>query len=88
MPHTATSQLRDNHSHDCGKGADDLNLFQEKLRDVFLAVLPVTLLVLLLHLTLTPVGGLLLASFLVGSVLIILGLTLFLVGVDLGVTPL
>jgi hypothetical protein len=57
-----------------------LNLFQEKLRDVFLAVLPVTLLVLLLHLTLTPVGGLLLASFLVGSVLIILGLTLFLVG--------
>jgi hypothetical protein len=65
-----------------------LNLFQEKLRDVFLAVLPVTLLVLLLHLTLTPVGGLLLASFLVGSVLIILGLTLFLVGVDLGVSPL
>ena len=65
-----------------------MNLFQEKLRDVLFAVLPVSVLVLILHFTLVPVSGTLLTNFLVGSVLVILGLAIFLVGVDLGITPL
>ena len=65
-----------------------MNLFQEKLRDVLFAVLPVSVLVLILHFTLVPVSGTLLTNFLVGSIFIVFGLALFLVGVDLGITPL
>ncbi len=51
-------------------------------------MLPITAIVLLLHFFVTPLPALVLARFLAGAVLVMVGLTLFLVGVDLGVTPL
>jgi hypothetical protein len=64
-----------------------LNVLLEKLRDVLSAVLPITLIVLALNFTITPLEGHLLLRFLVGSVAVILGLSVFLFGVDIGVTP-
>jgi hypothetical protein len=43
--------------------------------------------VLLLNFTILPIASNLNIRFLIGSVLIIFGLTVFLVGVDIGVTP-
>ena len=59
----------------------------EKLRETAASVLPVTGVVLFLGLTLVPIGLPLLLWFLAGSVLLTLGLTIFLLGVDLGISP-
>lgn len=64
-----------------------MNVLTDKFKEVILAVLPITIIVLILNFTITPLGAPLLIRFLIGSVLIILGLSLFLLGVDIGVTP-
>lgn len=51
-------------------------------------MLPITIIVLILHFTITPLETPLLFRFLLGSFLIIIGLAIFLFGVDLGITPL
>ena len=61
-------------------------LFIEKCRESVISVIPVVILVLLLHLTVAPLGDDL-PKFLVGAVLFIIGLGLFLVGADIGVLP-
>jgi len=53
-----------------------------------MAVLPITVIVLLLHFTLTPLEGPMLGRFLIGALLIVVGLMFFLIGVDIGITPL
>ncbi|PKK88918.1 MAG: DUF1538 domain-containing protein, partial [Tenericutes bacterium HGW-Tenericutes-7] len=60
----------------------------EKFIDNIKAVLPITLIVLLLHFTYVPLSSNMLISFLIGSMMIIIGLSLFLVGIDLAITPL
>lgn len=65
-----------------------LNLITEKFKEVFYSVLPVTIIVLILNFTIVPLGIPVLVRFILGTVFIILGLTLFLLGVDLGITPL
>ena len=64
-----------------------MNIIALKLREVLLSVLPVTVLVLLLHLTLVPLETVVLLRFLVGALLIVLGLSIFLFGVDIGIDP-
>lgn len=61
-------------------------LFLEKLKESLVSVIPVLLLVLALHLTVVPLGPAF-PQFLAGSVLLILGLTVFLVGAEVGVLP-
>lgn len=61
-------------------------LFIEKCREAVISVVPVIILVLLLHLTVAPLGDAL-PRFLVGSLLFVTGLGLFLVGADIGVLP-
>lgn len=63
-------------------------LIWEKFRDNLKAVLPITAIVGLLHIFLVPLGASLFIRFLIGSLLIIIGLTVFLTGVDIGITPL
>lgn len=71
------------------KGSDlYLNIFSEKLKEVFSAVLPVTIIVTILSFTLVPIESKMFWTFLIGAGLIIIGLTLFLIGVDIGITPL
>jgi len=57
-------------------------------REVLTAVSPIVLFVIILHLTLAPLGAEGLLRFLAGSVLVTLGLGLFLLGVNVGVVPL
>lgn len=58
-----------------------------KLKEVLFAVGPITVLVLLLNFTLTPVGTPMLIRFFIGALMIVVGLTLFLFGTDVAITP-
>ena len=70
------------------KGSDCyLNVLLEKLKEVLFAVIPVTVIVLILNFTFTPLDHHLLVRFLLGAFFIIIGLTIFLFGVDIGITP-
>ena len=64
-----------------------MGLIQSKFKEVIYSVLPITLLVVVLHFTLTPLETDMMLRFLIGAALIIVGLTIFLTGVDVGITP-
>ncbi|UJF15360.1 DUF1538 domain-containing protein [Jeotgalibaca sp. MA1X17-3] len=64
-----------------------MEVFFEKLKEVLQAVLPITLLVVFLHFTLAPLPQMEFSHFLVGALLIVIGLSIFLFGVDIGITP-
>jgi len=64
-----------------------LNALTLKFKEVFYSVLPIIVIVLILNFTLTPLGTTLVVRFLIGAVIITIGLTIFLVGVDIGITP-
>ncbi len=64
-----------------------MSVIISKLKEVLFSVLPITAIVILLHFTLTPIETPMLIRFLIGSALIIIGLTIFLIGVDVGITP-
>ncbi|MBP5519839.1 MAG: DUF1538 domain-containing protein [Treponema sp.] len=58
-----------------------------KFKETAVSVLPVMAIVLFLGFTIVPLDKFLLARFLVGGLLLIIGLTIFLLGVDLGIQP-
>jgi hypothetical protein len=64
-----------------------LNAITDKLKEVLFSVLPIVIIVLILNFTITPLETPTLIRFLIGALLIILGLSIFLLGVDLGITP-
>lgn len=59
----------------------------EKIKESFASVLPVTLITLLLVLTVSPVDAGILLSFLLGAVLLIVGMGLFSLGSDMSMIP-
>ena len=61
--------------------------FLNKLKETIFSVVPVMAIVLILSLTVAPIGTMLTVRFLIGGVLLILGLTAFLMGVDIGIQP-
>ena len=63
-----------------------MNLLQ-KFKETISSVLPIMVIVLLLGVTVAPLGADLILRFLVGGVLLIFGLTIFLLGVDIGILP-
>ncbi len=65
-----------------------MNRIQAKFTEVISVVMPFVILISIFHVTLDPFGPVLYMAFLVGSIMVIVGLTFFLVGVDLGITPL
>ena len=64
-----------------------LNVIYTKLKEVIYSVLPITIIVLILNFTLTPMSGPMVWKFIIGSALIIISLTIFLLGVEIGITP-
>jgi len=64
-----------------------LNLLKDKFKEVSLSVLPISIIVIILNFTLVPIDSDMMIRFIIGSLLVILGLGIFLFGVDLGVTP-
>ncbi len=61
--------------------------FYLKFKETVFSVAPIMALVVFLALTVTPIGNAALINFLVGGVLVIFGLTVFLLGVDIGILP-
>lgn len=59
----------------------------EKFKEVLLSVLPITIIVLILNFSITPMETPMLIRFILGAVFIIIGLTIFLSGVDIGISP-
>lgn len=62
-------------------------IFFHKLKENVVAVVPIIFIVMILHLSIAPLSGTMLLGYLLGSVLLILGLTIFLIGADVGVLP-
>ena len=58
-----------------------------KFKETAVSVLPVILIVLALGLTVAPLEKLFLVRFVISGLLLIFGLTLFLLGVDLSIQP-
>lgn len=65
-----------------------MQLLKDKFRENLTSVIPIALVVLILHVTLVPLSSPQLIRFLLGTMFVIIGLTFFLIGVDLGITPL
>jgi hypothetical protein len=64
-----------------------LNELSAKFKEVIASVLPITFIVLILHFTISPLEPNMLYAFLIGSALVIIGLTIFLFGIDQGLEP-
>lgn len=64
-----------------------MGIIAAKLKEVAGSVLPIGVLILLLHLTFAPLSTDILIRCGIGTALVIIGLALFHVGVDIGVTP-
>ena len=65
-----------------------LNMIVTRFKEVLFSVLPITVIVLILNFTISPMETSLIIRFLIGSLLVVIGLTIFLLGVDIGITPL
>lgn len=59
----------------------------DKLKEVVASVLPIPIIVLLLHFTITPLPNGILGQFIIGTFLLILGMGIFMVGADIGMLP-
>ena len=64
-----------------------VNILFELVKENVKAVVPIALIVILLNYTLVPLGLPIVLRFLAGAVLIIIGLSFFLLGVEIGITP-
>jgi len=64
-----------------------LDILIRKFREVVYSVLPITIIVLILNFTIAPIGYELIMRFIIGALFIIIGLGIFLFGVDLGIQP-
>ena len=60
---------------------------REKFKETLKAVLPIIAIVLVLCFTIAPISPSIILMFLVGGVLLIMGMLLFNVGVDISMTP-
>lgn len=64
-----------------------MNELAKKIKEVSFAVLPIVIIVLLLNFFISPIDTVFLVRFLIGAVFIVIGLSVFLYGVEIGVTP-
>lgn len=75
------------HVYSLFKRRNSMQQLLDKLKEVISSVLPIVILVFALAFTLVDVPGDMMARFAIGSILLTLGLTIFLFGVDIGMTP-
>ncbi|KAB8129524.1 DUF1538 domain-containing protein [Gracilibacillus oryzae] len=64
-----------------------MSVLWSKLSEVIVSVLPITVIVVILNFTIASLDLSLILRFLIGAVFIIIGLSIFLLGVDIGITP-
>lgn len=65
-----------------------MTVILEKFKEVLYSILPVFLVVLLLSMTIVSISPAQMSRFVIGTVLVLIGLTLFLIGVEKSVIPL
>ncbi len=65
----------------------DKTIIGEKVKEAYSSVLPITLIVLLLCFTIVPIDSGMFLAFIVGAVLVIVGMGLFTLGADTAMTP-
>lgn len=65
-----------------------MNRLSEKFFEVLIAIIPIVFIVFTLKVTFIPIENLQMIKFFVGSLFVLVGLTFFLLGVDLGIAPL
>ena len=58
-----------------------------KLKESFMSILPIFLLVIILHLTIVPLDNKMFISFLIGTMFLMLGMTMFTLGADNAMMP-
>lgn len=63
-----------------------MNIFS-KLKEIIFSVLPIMVVVMILNFTFVPMQTETITRFLIGGIFVILGLTFFLFGVDIGIIP-
>ncbi|MBE7061781.1 MAG: DUF1538 domain-containing protein, partial [Clostridiales bacterium] len=66
---------------------EDKTIISQKVKEAFSSVLPITLIVLVLSFTITPINSGVFLGFIVGALLVILGMGLFTLGADTAMTP-
>ena len=64
-----------------------MNVLREKIKEVLFSVLPIILIVVISGLAFVSLSGIEMIRFFIGAALIVVGLALFLVGVEIGITP-
>ena len=65
----------------------DRSIISQKVKEAFSSVLPITIIVLLLCFTIVPLESGMFLSFIVGALLVIVGMGLFTLGADAAMTP-
>lgn len=65
-----------------------MNVVFSKFKEVMVSVIPIIVMVLFVHFIIMPLETLLIYRFIIGSILVMIGLTVFLIGVDIGISPL
>lgn len=65
----------------------DRTIIGEKVKEAFSSVLPISLIVLVLSFTVIPIGSSEFLLFLIGTVLVVMGMGLFTLGADTAMTP-
>ncbi|AGA68439.1 Protein of unknown function (DUF1538) [Desulfitobacterium dichloroeliminans LMG P-21439] len=63
-----------------------MSVLLEKLKEILWSVVPIVFIVLVLNFTITPLEPYLIIRFLLGALFIVLGLAIFLFGVDIGIS--
>jgi hypothetical protein len=63
------------------------NVLREKIEESVKALLPISIIVLILHFTITPMPFGVRGLFIIGSILLIIGMSLFTLGADLAMMP-
>ncbi|MCF6463205.1 DUF1538 domain-containing protein [Clostridium sp. Cult1] len=64
-----------------------MNILFNKFKEVSFSVLPITLLVIVLSFTLVPLEMEMFIRFIIGAILVIIGLGIFLFGAEIGISP-
>lgn len=64
-----------------------MTILKDAFKETLIAILPVVLIVLLISLLLIDVSASMMGSFIIGALMIFVGLSLFLYGIEIGMEP-
>ncbi len=64
-----------------------MDLVFSKLKEVLYSLLPITIIVLILNFTLTPLDTHIVVKFIIGTLFMVIGMPIFLLGIDISITP-